>query len=103
MSFTHSEHPEARNELRAGALWYDDPATGQELLDATRDARRSIAAMPDAWPLVRDWDREPVVRKRSVRGFPYQVLYYVAADEIVIVAYAHVKRLPGYWTQRVGD
>ncbi|ASK65127.1 hypothetical protein CFK39_04000 [Brachybacterium avium] len=101
MRFTQREHPEARDELRAGALWYDDPATGQELLDATLHARRSIAAAPDAWPPFGIEDRPPVVRKKRVRGFPYLVIYYVMAGEIVIVAYAHEKRLPGYWAQRV--
>ncbi len=50
MTLAQREHPEARAELRAGANWYDDPATGQELLDATLEARESIAEMPGAWP-----------------------------------------------------
>lgn len=103
MTLAQREHPEARAELRAGATWYDDSATGQEFLDATRQARQSIAAMPDAWPPIRDWDREPVVRRKGVPGFPYGVIYYVANDEVVIVAYAHERRLPGYWKHRVGD
>ena len=48
MTLAQREHPEARAELRAGANWYDDPATGQELLDATFAARQSIAKMPGA-------------------------------------------------------
>lgn len=48
MTLAQREHPEARAELRAGANWYDDPAAGQELLDATRQARQGIAKMPDA-------------------------------------------------------
>jgi len=53
VTLAQREHPEARAELRAGANWYDDPATGQELLDATLEARGSIAEMPGAWPPVR--------------------------------------------------
>lgn len=101
MTLAQREHPEARAELRAGANWYDDPATGQELLDATLAARQSIAKMPDAWPPVRGWDREPIVRRKGVTGFPYGVIYYATDSEIVIVAYAHEKRRPGYWKQRV--
>lgn len=103
MTLVQREHPEARAELRAAANWYDDPATGQELLDATRQARLSIAAMPGAWPPVRGWDREPIARRKRVTGFPYGVIYYVTESEIVIVAYAHEKRLPGYWKHRLGD
>lgn len=101
MTLAQREHPEARAELRAGVNWYDDPATGQELLDAAVRTRQSIVAMPDAWPPVRDWDREPVVRRKGVTGFPYSVVYYVTDREIVIVAYAHERRLPGYWAHRV--
>lgn len=101
MTLAQREHPEARAELRAGAEWYEDSATGQELLDATREARQSIANMPDAWPPVRAWERQPVVRRKGVTGFPYGVIYYVTDNEIVIVAYAHEKRLPGYWKHRI--
>lgn len=103
MTFAQREHPEARAELRAGATWYDDPATGQELLDATLEARRDIEAMPDAWPPVRAGDSELIVRRKGVKGFPYGVIYYIAAHEIVIVAYAHDRRRPGYWKHRVAD
>lgn len=101
MTLAQREHPQARAELRAGATWYDDPATGQELLDATLEARRSIAAMPEAWPPVGGWDRKPIVRRKGVAGFPYGVIYYKTDSEIVIVAYAHERRQPGYWKHRV--
>lgn len=103
MTLAQREHPEARAELRAGATWYDDPKIAQELLDATRQARRSIAAMPEAWPPVPEWGREPVIRRKGVTGFPYGVIYYSTDNEVVIVAYAHEKRLPGYWKHRIED
>ncbi len=36
-----------------------------------------------------------------LRRFPYMIVYLVDPDEIFIVAVAHVRRLPGYWTSRV--
>lgn len=33
-------------------------------------------------------------------GFPYQVVYRVGADEIRILAFAHLKRRPGFWRRR---
>jgi plasmid stabilization system protein ParE len=101
MTLAQREHPAARAELLAGATWYDDAATGQELLDATREARRTIAAMPNAWPPVQGWNRQPTVRRKGVAGFPYAIVYYVTESEIVIVAYAHEKRRPGYWKARI--
>lgn len=103
MTLAQREHPDARAELRAAANWYNDAATGQELLDATRQARHDIAAMPEAWPPVPGWHNEPRLRRRRVAGFPYAVVYFVTDDEIVIVAYAHDKRRPGYWKSRLGD
>lgn len=59
--------------------------------------------MPNAWPPVRGWHRKPVVRRKGVTGFPFGVVYYVTGSEIVIVAYAHEKRLPRYWQDRITD
>ncbi len=101
MTLPQREHPAARAELRAAVRWYDDAATGQELLDASRSARTSIADLPSAWPPVPDWARLPVVRRKGIAGFPYNVIYYVSDNEIVIVAYAHEKRRPNYWRDRV--
>lgn len=39
-------------------------------------------------------------RRVLVRRFPYQIVYKVVADEIVIIAIAHLKRRPGYWKTR---
>lgn len=38
-----------------------------------------------------------------VRVFPYQVLYTIEADYILIVAIAHGKRQPGYWRHRLRE
>lgn len=39
-------------------------------------------------------------RRYILRRFPYSVIYQVAEDEIRILAVAHHRRRPGYWTQR---
>jgi plasmid stabilization system protein ParE len=87
--------------LRAGIRWYDDPRAGRRLLDATRKARQFIADGPQSWAKVEGWDREPTLRRKGVPGFPYGIIYYVTATEIVIVAYAHERREPGYWMDRI--
>jgi len=65
VSLAQREPPEARAEFRAGATCYDDSATGQDVPDATRQSRESIAAMPDAWPPF-----SPMVRRKDEAGFP---------------------------------
>jgi len=91
---------EANAELRAAAAWYDDPDVGLRLLAAVKEARTLIGEMPDAWPVIRR-RRDLVIRRKGVSGFPYGVLYYKTDVEVVIVAYAHTKRRPGYWKDRV--
>lgn len=43
----------------------------------------------------------PEVHRRSVSEFPHRVLYYLRGGEVVIVAYAHERRRPGYWMHRL--
>lgn len=40
-------------------------------------------------------------RKWPFRKFPYNVIYVVEPEEIVIVAVAHHRRRPGYWLSRL--
>lgn len=40
------------------------------------------------------------VRRYSLRRFPYSVIYQVAAEEIRVVAVAHHRQRPAYWTGR---
>ncbi|MBI5331078.1 MAG: hypothetical protein HZB71_10755 [Betaproteobacteria bacterium] len=40
------------------------------------------------------------LRKFVLRRFPYNLIYAVAGDEVVITAVAHHKRRPFYWGRR---
>jgi hypothetical protein len=39
-------------------------------------------------------------RKCRLRRFPYNLIYCVRADRVLIVALAHDRRRPGYWHSR---
>ena len=39
-------------------------------------------------------------RRVLLRRFPYSIVFYERKDEIVIVAFAHSSRRPGYWRSR---
>jgi plasmid stabilization system protein ParE len=41
------------------------------------------------------------VRAKSLKYFPYSILYSVDGDEIVVLAIAHQSRKPGYWRDRL--
>lgn len=100
------EHPEARAELRAAAHWYErrGRGVGQRLLDNSLVARESIAEAPESWHRYPFWGHEhPIIRMRSIPRYPYDVIYFATDVEIVIVAYAHESKEPGYWKHRVED
>ena len=39
-------------------------------------------------------------RRYILRRFPYSIIYQVTEDELRILAVAHHRRHPAYWTQR---
>lgn len=97
------EHPDAREELRNAANWYDDeqPGLGHDFYDAIDDALQHMLDWPFSAPVFPGWQDAPQVRSMRVRVFPYRVLYYVTDTSIVILAYAHHRRKPGHWQHRL--
>lgn len=43
---------------------------------------------------------DPMARRLLVGRFPHQVVYRLRARALVIVAFAHLHRRPGYWKQQ---
>jgi hypothetical protein len=43
----------------------------------------------------------PPVRSRSIAGFRYDIKYVVVEDEVIVLAYAHERRKPKYWSDRL--
>jgi len=39
-------------------------------------------------------------RRYLFRRFPYSIIYQVTADELRVIAVAHQRRRPGYWSKR---
>ena len=90
-------HPAAGDELREARLWFEDRsplsavAFGQEV-DA---AVSRIAETPMRYPVAEHGTRRVVLHR-----FPYNVFHRVGSEETVVVAVAHQKRQPGYWSSR---
>jgi hypothetical protein len=91
--------PEAQDELFAAAAWYDDQreGLGGELLDAVDEALVRIGERPTSFARDRFDDR---ARRALVSRFPYAVVFVMQEEQIRVVAFAHAKKLPGYWTTR---
>lgn len=99
------EHREAHEELREAAHFLEDEqeGLGDRFIASVEVALRSIVDSPQIWGVHRGDRHDPPVRTRSVAGFRYDVKYVVVDGEVVVLAYAHERRRPGYWAHRVPD
>ena len=93
----------AANEAAEAAAWYNlqRPGLGDEFqlaIDAALDLLEAGAV-----PLVAMGGSlaQTGVKRVILRRFPYDVIVREAGDELVVIAFAHHSRRPGYWRQRV--
>ena len=87
MSLEKREHPEARDELRDAAFWYDDrePGLGEDFYDAIDEVIAHISEWPRSAPVFPGLVDNPTVRTMAVTAFPYRVLYYLTDTSFVIL------------------
>lgn len=90
--------PEADEEFREAARYYEieAPGVGMALIVEVHKAVADIAEFPLVAPIVR-----LSVRKKVLPHFPYNLIYSIESDKIVIVAVAHQRRRPSYWRSRI--
>jgi plasmid stabilization system protein ParE len=91
-------HPEALDEALAGYAWYlerSERAADAFFADLER-AVELIIDRPEAWPRFLHGTRRFILTK-----FPYSIVYGQVGDAVVIYAFAHAKRRPGYWKARL--
>lgn len=93
-------HPEAEVELFEALDYYDeldwlqDTELAQDLLRSIELALEEVEAAPHGCP--------PYLfgtRRFLLRRFPYAVVFDTD-PELVVLAFAHTKRRPGYWRAR---
>ena len=90
-------HPLARRELFEGADFYEREVAGlgEIFLDGIEAALQQIRTHPRSGPVIREQ-----TRKCRVSRFPYNLIYRIESDRLLIVAVAHHKRRPHYWARR---
>jgi len=92
-------HDAADAELTEAVAYYDGKASGlgDRFLSAIKAATKSIEHYPEIAPII-----DLGVRAKVVSTFPYSLVYVVEPQELFIVAVAHQRRRPGYWSDRLG-
>jgi plasmid stabilization system protein ParE len=88
----------ARQELRDSASWYRErnPAVADRFLREVQKTLELVESFPGTGA------RVPIVtgkaRRLPVAGFPYHVVFEELHDRVEVLAFAHDRRRPGYWT-----
>ncbi len=97
MNLTFSFAPEAREELLETIRYYESesPGLGAAFLVSVNEGIQQILAHPRSAPVLRG-----KVRSKTVRRFPYSLLYSIREEDIRIVAVMNHKRRPFYWWGR---
>lgn len=90
-------HPAAIAEAAAAVRWYGEisPSIASAFISELDRAIDCIAASPDSWPPYLENTRRFIFKR-----FPFFLVYRVNHGAIEVVAVAHGKRKPGYWTPR---
>ena len=68
---------------------------GKAFLTEIKKAIDRISRFPEAWPVL-----TTEIRKCVVRKFPYNLVYSIEKDFILILAVAHQHRKPFYWIEK---
>lgn len=93
---------EAAAELEEAAHWYEQRHTGFGLafIDAVDRAVETLARWPDTGTPISGLPAELPARRVPVARFPFYVVYLASADGLHVLAIAHERRRPAYWSGR---
>jgi plasmid stabilization system protein ParE len=87
----------ARVDLRGAYDWYFErnPDAAASFIREIEVALATISDTPFIWP-----SHIEGTRRCMLRRFPFSIVYRVKESNILIVAFAHGRRRPGYWRNR---
>lgn len=90
--------PSARRDFDESFDWYAARSiqAAAQFAAAVDAALIAVSADPERFFAVDDCHREC-----SVRRFPFRIVYRVIENRVLVVAIAHAKRRPGYWSGRL--
>ena len=90
--------PAAKAEIDEASEYYDAQRAGpgDRYRASVQDALRSVLDMPLAWSPMRGG-----YRRCGTSPFPYQIIFKISGEIVIVVAVAHTSRRPGYWRGRI--
>ncbi len=89
---------EAEIELWEAVTYYENqsPGLGADFQREVETSLDVVSRFPDRWPV-----RQDGARRCMVHRFPYLIVYVVLEDQVWVIAIAHCKRRPDYWSGRI--
>ena len=89
--------PEADLDAQQAIEWYDqrDRDLGDDFLRKVTECITSIEDNPLRYPLV-----HRQMRRALVSRFPYEIIFEIESDDIIIYAIYHCARDPEIWQRR---
>ena len=96
---TYRFHPEAEAEHLEAVAWYESrrPGLGARYLAEFEQVLERVCRNPHRYPV----DRRPDIRRARMWRFPFTILYREVEDGVEILAVAHHRRRPMYWSLRL--
>jgi toxin ParE1/3/4 len=84
----------ARLDIAEAIDWYDErsPGRGEHFLRALDEALQKLQENPLQYQLVRG-----ELRRSLLRPYPYNLVYAVEDDEIIVLRCLHARRDPRRW------
>ena len=89
---------EAERELIEGARFYAQQANAELGHAFIAEFERSIDLLRAHPRLGAPW--RGATRRMPLRRFPYSIVYQLHTSELRVLALAHQRRKPGYWSGR---
>lgn len=88
----------AKRDFADGLRWYRKRSdrAANHFVEEINDAITKILKDP-----ARNRQIRPDIRTIRIKRYPYSLIYLIHPDAIIIVAVAHSKRRPGYWSRRL--
>lgn len=93
---------EAIAELEDASTWYEEQQAGLGLvfLAAVDRAVEHLSRWPLSGAFIDGAEESLNVRRMAVGSFPYYLAYVSANQNITVLAVAHERRRPRYWSSR---
>ena len=87
----------ARREFLDAVQFYESqaPRLGQELTEEFESVLELLSSHPQLGA-----EHLEGTRRVLLRRYPFDVVYLIESDRILVVALAHHRRKPGYWRDR---